>query len=379
MLVVVVAVVLRRRWRHQKAATSSDPDAKSPSEEGFNIFRRKSQMRNDIPEFVIPGIQLRLVQPVITPPTPIASPSHALPDTKDVGHTMKFVNEDSPSIPRRRTSAPHSIDPKRKISLQLTSQQIAGDKPGRSAARRSISLDFTSADNSAATTPPSSSELRQVRATSPLAWDPPSERSRTASVSSMDMLSINVPPAPLSRSSSYEGSENSSRQSPGDSPRLMRLFRQSKHQIKLTGATVEFSLQYQISKRALILNVMRVKNVFIPVDRKNDAKLSLSVHLKPDKFIWEAQTKTVQGTENPIFSEMFTIGGFSLSKLHDCALLFRLKDFNVDQTIGEVTFSLGDLQPDVLTSRSCQLQRPINIAKVSLMTMPRHFPARIAG
>lgn len=159
----------------------------------------------------------------------------------------------------------------------------------------------------------------------------------------------------------------------------MRLFRQSKHQIKLTGATVEFSLQYQISKRALILNVMRVKNVFIPVDRKNDAKLSLSVHLKPDKFIWEAQTKTVQGTENPIFSEMFTIGGFSLSKLHDCALLFRLKDFNVDQTIGEVTFSLGDLQPDVLTSRSCQLQRPINIAKVSLMTMPRHFPARIAG
>ncbi|XP_028406890.1 synaptotagmin-1-like [Dendronephthya gigantea] len=108
---------------------------------------------------------------------------------------------------------------------------------------------------------------------------------------------------------------------------------------------------------------MRIRNVMIPVERKQDGKLCLSIQLKPDKFIWEAQTKIVQGTENPIFGEMFTISGFSLSKLHDCALLFRLNDFNVDQTIGEVTYSLRDLQPDVFTSRTSQLQQPLGVPK----------------
>ena len=112
---------------------------------------------------------------------------------------------------------------------------------------------------------------------------------------------------------------------------------------------------------------MRVRNVSIPNERKQDTKLCLSIQLKPDKFIWEAQTKIVQGTENPIFGEMFTISGFSLSKLHDCALLFRLNDFNIDQTIGEVTYSLRELQPDVLTSRSCQLQQPLGVVKVRVV------------
>ena len=205
--------------------------------------------------------------------------------------------------------------------------------------------------------------------TSPPPASTPSKKplSRNPSSSSIDLLAINVPPSTRSAGSSLEGSGNSSRQSPDESPRLMRLFRQSKHQIKLTGATLEFSLQYQISQRSLILNIMRIRNVMIPVERKQDAKLSLSIQLKPDKFIWEAQTKIIQGTENPTFGEMFTISGFSLSKLHDCALLFRLNDFNVDQTIGEVTYSLRDLQPDVLTSRNCQLQQPLSVVKVGLI------------
>lgn len=208
------------------------------------------------------------------------------------------------------------------------------------------------------------------RYTTPLASTPSKKPlSRNPSSSSIELLAINVPPSTRSAVSSLEGSRDSSRQSPEDSPRLMRLFRQSKHQIKLTGATLEFSLQYQISQRALVLNVMRVRNVQIPIERKQDAKLCLSIQLKPDKFIWEAQTKIIQGTENPIFGEMFTISGFSLSKLHDCALLFRLNDFNVDQTIGEVTYSLRELQPDVLTSRSCQLQQPIGVVKVRLVAM----------
>lgn len=114
----------------------------------------------------------------------------------------------------------------------------------------------------------------------------------------------------------------------------------------------------------MLLNVMRVRNVQIPTERKQDAKLCLNIQLKPDKFIWEAHTKIVQGTENPTFGEIFKISGFSLSKLHDCALLFRLNDFNVDQTIGEVTYSLRELQPDVLTSRSCQFQQPLGVVKV---------------
>lgn len=191
--------------------------------------------------------------------------------------------------------------------------------------------------------------------------------SRNPSSNSIDLLAINVPPVTQSASSSLEGSRDSSRQSPESSPRRLRLFRQAKHQIILTGATLDFSLQYNIGQRALNLNIMRVRNIQVPKERKQDAKVYLNVQLKPDKFIWEAQTKIVQGTDNPTFGEMFTISGFSLSKLHDCALLFRLNDVNADQIIGEVTFTLRELQPDVLTQRTCQLQKPLKVVKVRVV------------
>lgn len=262
---MVVFVLLRRKWHRQKGG--DQPDGATTSTETFKLFRRRSHMRNNIPEFVIPGTQLRLVQPLITPPSPPpTATSPPPPEPEDAGHTIRFEKEDSPKTSRRRgTAAYSSLDTKRKISLQLTTRQIAGDKRG---AQRSSSLDliFTSPSS----TPPL--EPRQVHAVSPLTVESTSETrkslSRSSSVGSIDLLAINVPPAPRSGTSSIEDSLESSRQSPEDSPRLMRLFRQSKHQIKLTGATVEFSLQYQLSKRELILNVMRVRNVFIPVDRR---------------------------------------------------------------------------------------------------------------
>ena len=364
---IVIAFIARRAWRRKKVPSerpyrkhSTPTPTTSRSTKASKIFRSKSLIRNEIPEFVIPGTQLRLVQPIITPPTPTLHSTSSRPETPtESAQSFKHEDELSPSPPRRRGhTVSLSLDRKRKISLQPLKQDSSVQ--GGEVKRRASSIGIYTPK----TTGPAEQQAPTVV---PLASSPPRSGkplSRNASSSSIELLAINVPPSTRSVSSSHEGSRDSSRQSPEESPRLLRLFRQSKHQIKLTGATLEFSLQYQISQRALILNIMRVRSVLIPTERKQDAKLCLSVHLKPDKFIWEAQTKIVQGTENPIFGEMFTISGFSLSKLHDCALLFRLNDFNVDQTIGEVTYALRDLQPDVLTSRSCQLQQPIGVVKV---------------
>ena len=369
-LVLALAVVLHRIWRRRKE--HSEFSSRKLSGIMGRPKKSKSQIHEDIPEFVIPGTELRLVQPVVVPPSPSSPPQSSFinhPVAQNVGENTN----DASLSPRAKRTVTLPLDNKRKLSLQLDGRKHGTDSPiqsGKAVARRSSSLDLIS--SGFATTPDS----QQIHLASSLTYSstPPRKKaalSRNPSVGSVELLSINVPPTTRSGPSSCEGSRDSSRQSPEDSPRLLRVFRQSKHQIKLTGAILEFSLQYHLSKRALMLNIMRVRSLFIPTDRKVDAKICLTIHLKPDKYIWEAKTKIVKGTENPTFGELFAINGFSLTKLHECALLFRLEDLNVNQTIGEVTFFLRDLQPDVLTSRSCQLQRPISATKV------RHWFLRI--